>query len=200
MAKGSKQGEGPSRRDEILEAALQVIAERGIKGATVRDIGQAAGILSGSLYYHFESKEQIVVELLLPSLQEQYDRSVEVRDAATTALEALTELVRLAVLNTARRTNQSLILRNEARTFAELPALAPVNELRGKMLALWLDAVKRGIKTGEFRSDVDADVVVRAMFDGVLGAARWFGGQRRIKPERVAASLIDLYVTGLAAD
>lgn len=188
-----------SRREEILAVAAQVIAERGIKGATVRDIGQAAGILSGSLYYHFDSKEQIVLELLMPSVVEQYERSLEIRAGASTPSEALVQLITSSISVTAEHPSQSVILRNEARTFRDVEALAPIADLRAKTLALWIDVVKQGMKAGEFRSDLDSDFVVRAMFDGMLGTARWFTDERKRKPERVAASLVDLYVRGLQA-
>ncbi|CAB4542709.1 MAG: TetR family transcriptional regulator [Actinobacteria bacterium] len=193
----SKAAAVTSRRDEIIEVAAQVIAERGIKGATVRDIGQAAGILSGSLYYHFDSKEQIVLELLLPSIEEQYERSLAIRAQAVSPTAALTELIRTSVHETAKHPNQAVILRNEARTFRDVEALAPVAELRAKTVALYVEVVNAGRKSGEFRSDIDVDIVVRAMFDGLLGAARWFTGPRRRKPEQVAAALVDLYVHSL---
>ncbi|BCI79433.1 hypothetical protein MTY66_10580 [Mycolicibacterium sp. TY66] len=47
-----------SRRDELLELAAAMFAERGLKATTVRDIADSAGILSGSRYQHFKSKEQ----------------------------------------------------------------------------------------------------------------------------------------------
>src|SRR3954469_23132223 len=56
--------EAPSRRDELLGIAADLFAERGFKNTTVRDIADAAGILSGSLYHHFDSKELMVDELL----------------------------------------------------------------------------------------------------------------------------------------
>ena len=46
-----------SRRDELLELAATMFAERGLRATTVRDIADGAGILSGSLYHHFASKE-----------------------------------------------------------------------------------------------------------------------------------------------
>ena len=42
-----------SRRDELLELAATMFADRGLRATTVRDIADAAGILSGSLYHHF---------------------------------------------------------------------------------------------------------------------------------------------------
>jgi hypothetical protein len=201
MARAAKADAATSitRREEILAVAAQVVAERGIKGATVRDIGQAAGILSGSLYYHFESKEQIILELVLPLVEGQHERSVQIRRDAASASEALAEFIRSSVATTAQHPNTSLILRNDARSFAEIPLLAPIAEARRKSLALYLDVVKQGVKSGEFRRDLDAEVAVRAMFDGVLGTARWFVGDKRSNPDRVAAALVALYLDGFTA-
>ena len=52
-----------SRRTEILETANSVIASAGLR-ASVQQIADAAGILAGSLYHHFESKEAILIELI----------------------------------------------------------------------------------------------------------------------------------------
>ena len=52
-----------TRRTEILKTANAVIATSGLR-ASVQQIADAAGILAGSLYHHFESKEAILVELI----------------------------------------------------------------------------------------------------------------------------------------
>ena len=53
-----------NRRSEILHEAAKIIASKGYASATVRDIADASGILSGSLYHHFDSKDQMLVEIL----------------------------------------------------------------------------------------------------------------------------------------
>ena len=53
-----------ARRDELLSTAGRLFAENGLRSTTVRDIADAAGILSGSLYHHFDSKESMVDEIL----------------------------------------------------------------------------------------------------------------------------------------
>ena len=52
-----------SRRTEILQTADSIIASHGLR-ASVQQIADVAGILAGSLYHHFESKEAILVELI----------------------------------------------------------------------------------------------------------------------------------------
>lgn len=186
-----------SRRDEILAVAAIVIAERGLAGATVRDIGQAAGILSGSLYHHFNSKEQIVLDLLFDNVQASIERATSIISDAPDATTAIGDLIRDSITETAKHPNESLILRNETRAFRDTPALAPLAELRQASVALWVDAVNRGISSGDFRTDLDPQVTVMAIVDSVLGAARWFRDAEGKDPDRVAESLATLHLGGL---
>src|ERR1700754_4299658 len=55
--------EDGTRRTEILQTAASLIASSGLR-TSLQEIADAAGILPGSLYHHFESKEAILVELL----------------------------------------------------------------------------------------------------------------------------------------
>jgi AcrR family transcriptional regulator len=53
----------PGRKDQILDAALTLFAERGFHGAAIPEIAERAGIAPASLYRHVESKEQLVNEV-----------------------------------------------------------------------------------------------------------------------------------------
>jgi AcrR family transcriptional regulator len=48
------------RREVIMERAADLFAKQGVAATTVREIAEAVGILSGSLYHHFASKDAIV--------------------------------------------------------------------------------------------------------------------------------------------
>ena len=56
--------EPTARREEILAIATRIFADKGYAGTTVREIADAAGILSGSLYHHFPSKESMLHEIM----------------------------------------------------------------------------------------------------------------------------------------
>ncbi|MEQ8516803.1 MAG: TetR/AcrR family transcriptional regulator [Chromatocurvus sp.] len=51
-----------NRRDDVLEAAAALFATKGYAATSIRDIAHEVGILSGSLYYHFASKEELLLE------------------------------------------------------------------------------------------------------------------------------------------
>ncbi|MEQ8262883.1 TetR/AcrR family transcriptional regulator [Pseudohaliea sp.] len=63
MAKGKAAlSDRGNRRDDVLEAAAGLFASKGYAATSIRDIAQQVGILSGSLYYHFASKEALLLE------------------------------------------------------------------------------------------------------------------------------------------
>ena len=186
-----------SRRDEILSIAAVQFAERGVASTTVRDIGAAAGILSGSLYHHFESKEQMVAELLLPVMQRQvwqYRLIVAGNDSAADTLRAL---IKVAVNEAAQTPDQTRMIRNDAQTLSATPALRPVSDLLIEAAKLWASVIEHGVVVGELRDDVEARLVVAAMFDAVLSTTRWFTGVRPQQPDRVGDALADLFLGGL---
>ncbi len=49
------------RRDDIIKAAAECFANTGYDATAMRDIAKRTGILAGSIYYHFKSKEEILV-------------------------------------------------------------------------------------------------------------------------------------------
>src|SRR3954453_9867739 len=81
-----------TRRDQLLAIAAELFASKGFRNTTVRDIADAAGILSGSLYHHFDSKESMVDEILrgfLDPLFANYRSIVAEQQPPRVTLEAL---------------------------------------------------------------------------------------------------------------
>src|SRR3989337_2650558 len=55
---------GPHTRQQILDASLRLFSERGFARTTVRDIARQAGITDAAIYYHFESKRDLLEALV----------------------------------------------------------------------------------------------------------------------------------------
>jgi AcrR family transcriptional regulator len=58
------------RRTELLSAAAQMFQQRGYSGTTMRDLAKEVGITSGSIFYHFRSKEDLLVSVVKTGLEE----------------------------------------------------------------------------------------------------------------------------------
>jgi TetR/AcrR family transcriptional regulator, cholesterol catabolism regulator len=198
-ARADRPDSGSSRREELLRIAARVFATKGIASATVRDIAQEAGILSGSLYHHFTSKEEMVREILSPAAAVAIQRPGELIDAAGSPANALTRCIGDAVKWVARNPDIARIMRNDAQYIRETPALAESERRRQANRQLWVDLVERGVSDGSFRADVDADVVVRAMWDGVLASIRWFPPLGGSSPDVIGDELATFYLAGVRA-
>jgi len=89
----------PSRREQILEIAARLFARKGYRGTSMRDIGEEAGVLGGSLYHHIRSKDELFVELHDAALDvaqvriaDAVERQVEPWDRLEAACTALLEI------------------------------------------------------------------------------------------------------------
>ena len=63
-----------ARKAQIFEIAARIFARKGYRGTSMRDIGEQAGVLGGSLYHHIKSKDALFVELHNAALDEAAER------------------------------------------------------------------------------------------------------------------------------
>lgn len=73
-----------SRRESVLRAARKVFEKKGLEGASIRLIAEAAGCTTGSIYPYFKGKEEIYAEVLSVSLEDWRVRLVAEISSATT--------------------------------------------------------------------------------------------------------------------
>jgi TetR/AcrR family transcriptional regulator, cholesterol catabolism regulator len=188
-----------SRRQEILDVATAVFAEKGILAATVRDISERAGILSGSLYHHFASKEAMIAEVLAPVLGaqiEELDRIVVEQD---NPVEILRLVIAAEVEQSARTPLVARILRQDEHHIASLPGLDDVVRQRREIRARVESVITDGINAGHFRSDCDPAVTSLALFDLTLSAYRHLKPLGRYRTEELASRLATLLLRGVLA-
>ncbi|QRY61873.1 TetR family transcriptional regulator [Gordonia sp. PDNC005] len=193
----SKATSGSTRRDELLGIAGELFAERGLRSTTVRDIADTAGILSGSLYHHFDSKESMVDELLRDFLDTLFSRYREIDAAGLSAAETLRQLVIASFEAIDTRHTAVAIYQNEARQLTGQERFSYINERNRENRELWASVLRRGVAEGDFRPDLDVDLVYRFMRDTVWVAVRWYrpGGAKTV--EQIADQYLSIVLDGI---
>jgi AcrR family transcriptional regulator len=83
---------GELKRKQILDAAAKVLARRGYAGTQLSEIAEEAGTLSGSLYYHFDSREGLVEEVLHEGVRQSFARARAVVNGLAADSSALQRL------------------------------------------------------------------------------------------------------------
>jgi AcrR family transcriptional regulator len=186
-----------SRRDQLLAIAATLFAERGFKNTTVRDIADAAGILSGSLYHHFDSKEAMVDELLdsfQTELWKEYD-AIEASDMTPRAkLEAV---VRASFDAIDHHHSEVAIFQNDAAHLVTFERFAYLGERNNKFEQLWTGLLEAGVASGELRADLDVELVYRFIRDTVWVAVRWYRPGGTLSPSDIADQYLKILLEGL---
>jgi TetR/AcrR family transcriptional regulator, cholesterol catabolism regulator len=188
---------GSERRDEILAIAAELFAERGFGATTVREIADAAGILSGSLYHHFDSKESMVDDLvrgLLDRLTTRYREIVATRDDAEQMLRAL---VREAFTAIAEDRATVAVMVNEWNLFVTFPRFAYLRDVEEEAERIWVGVLARGMRSGAFQSELDPRLVYRMMRDAIWVSVRWYRPDGRDGPEHTADQYTDILLGGI---
>ncbi|HEV7420962.1 MAG TPA: TetR family transcriptional regulator KstR2 [Mycobacterium sp.] len=189
----------PSRRDELLELAAAMFAERGLRSTTVRDIADSAGILSGSLYHHFKSKEQMAEEVLRDFLDWLFARYLEIVDTEPDPLERLKGLFMASFEAIEHRHAQVVIYQDEAKRLSALPQFSFVDERNREQRKMWVDVLKQGIEQGCFRPDIDVDLVYRFIRDTTWVSVRWYQPGGPLTAEQVGRQYLAIVLGGITA-
>ncbi|HEX6522118.1 MAG TPA: TetR/AcrR family transcriptional regulator [Streptosporangiaceae bacterium] len=188
--------EQPDRRGLILASAAEMFARKGFDATTVRNIADAVGVLSGSLYHHFKSKDAIVEEILtgyLDAIQAQY---AEVLDHGTTPAQTLHDLVLASLRVANEQPNATAIYQNELQYLREQPRFADVLAAAANVQQTWLKVIERGVADGAFRDDIDPRVFYRLIRDAVWLSVRWHHPD---PPAKLADEITSVFLDGFAA-
>jgi AcrR family transcriptional regulator len=187
------------RRELIVSTAAEMFARKGIRSTTVREIADVVGVLSGSLYHYFSSKDQIVKEILmgfLDTIRAEYD---EVLGRGLGAAETLRAVV-LASLQVARQQpDATAIYQNELRYLRESPQYSDVQAAAADVQRVWLGVIERGVADGAFRDDIAPRVFHRLIRDAVWLSGRGQHPDAGYSTDQLADAITSIFLDGFAA-
>ena len=167
---------GQGKRARIIEAAGELLAERGYAGTTLADIAEAAGTYAGSLYYHFANREELAVEVLVGGAQAALDHTrsvVEALPADTSARRRLEAAIEAHVEFILARSPAALA---SARAIGQLPpAVAePMAEVHRAYGRLFAELFEAAAAEGSIHPTVDLSAARMLVFGAANFTAEWF--------------------------
>ena len=182
-------------REGILEAAARIFSEKGFHATSMTDIADAVSLRKASLYYHFESKQEILVSLLDHALDLINERlefvlaqplspDVKLRQAMVSYLQTIAD-----------NQNLSAVLLLELRSLD--PALKEKHApRREKFERLWKDLIVEGMESGLF-NNVDPSLTGRAILGVMNWTVTWYRGDGQRSATEIANLFADLLLQGL---
>ena len=190
--------EAGDRREQILARAGELFAAKGVSATTVREIGSAVGLLSGSLYHYFDSKEAMVEEIVsdfLADLSAEYARVRAEHDDPRTCLAGL---IGTSFHMVAKHPYVCHIYQHDFNYLRTLPRFATLDEMAHEGEQAWVDVLHEGVERGQFRRDVDPLVFYRYNRDAIFLTVRWFRPGGKYQIDELADSCIAVFMEGYA--
>ena len=185
-------------KQRILRAAAELFMERGFAGTTVREIGDRAEVGQSSLYHHARSKGQLLAEMHATHAREVLALLEEVVKSQQAPIVQLRGVIAalLAMVHTHRAVvtvylRESHALSDEARK--------EVKRERIKVDSIVDLILKRGLKSGEFRPDLDVHLTRLAILGMINWAYQWYrpnGPQTIAEISEYFADLAEAAVVG----
>src|ERR1700689_2420302 len=164
--RGPNSSKEPSeRRADVVMIAGELFAQKGFRATTVREIADAAGILSGSLYHHFDSKESIGDEILSGFLNDVLAAYRGAVAAADDPRDAVERIVRTSSYTLARHRAALTMLQNDWNYFSTQPRFSYLRKDLREIERIWMTQLQRGVDTGAFRADLDVRITYRLLRD-----------------------------------
>lgn len=180
--------------ERILRVAAEKFAEKGYHGTGVAELGDAAGIKRGALYYHIGSKEDLLFRLSRRHVEEALARGRAVMANAVGAVGKFRLLVREHLRTLAERRSEVIVVMHEMHALTGERAVQ-LKALRSEYEELFATVLQEGVEEGAFRSADRIEVL------GVLSMLNytyvWLDPNGPVSVDEIADRLADLILHGV---
>lgn len=184
-----------TRRQEILEIAAKLFASTGYRGTSLQNVADAAGILPGSLYHHFASKEALAVELV-EAFHEDLGGAAQAFEPAADPLDALRQFAELIARVGDRHQAALQLCVYDAPTSASATFHEVVRHEPAVLQRRWREVTRRAVEDGRFRRAAVDERLLRVCLRHGASAATMLPTPR-YDPVAWADQLVDLMFDGL---
>lgn len=189
---------GVTRKADLVEAAVRIFSEKGYDGSSLQDIAERIGILKGSIYYYYKSKEDILFDVIKLVHDEHLNNARSVAFRSCNPLDRLRKLLTDHAAFVCRHLERAAIL---VREMQKLPHNR-VEEILGPDHAyqrVFRDLISEAQELGDVADEANAKLATLWVLGALNSIHRWYRPERVESPEAVAAHFADQLTRSLAA-
>ena len=178
-----------NRREELLHAAARLFVEKGFDATTTRDIAQAVGMRSGSPFYHFRSKQDLLKAAIADGLETGYRRLQAAVEGIDDAEQRLRIMIRIHLGNLLEGGCQAPMLLYETRSL-DAAARAEIAAITDRYQKPWQSTLDELALSGRLRRSA---APVRLYIFGMLNwSTQWYRVDGPLSLDQLSEYAIDM--------
>lgn len=190
-----------NRRQDLLRAAARLFRTQGFAATSTRDIAAAAGMRSGSPFYHFDNKESLLAAVMQEGMVSAVARQAEAMARATASLKRGQVITAREAFRVLVRNHFEVLLGTDSdfipvmlyewRSLSEAQR-GEVNRLKDGYEAVWVPVLQALRVSGELRGD---PALSRLMIFGALNwCVQWYDSQRTASLDDLTEAALQLFL------
>lgn len=151
---------------QIIEAAVKVIAENGYHASQVSKIAKEAGVADGTIYLYFKNKEDVLVSVFEEKMGQFIDKIAKAANEQPDAKQKLKTLIQMHFEQLEANHHLAVVTQLELRQ-SNYTLRLQINKVLKPYLDIIDEIINEGIKNKEFRADLNTSLL-RQMIFGTL--------------------------------
>ena len=189
-----------SRRDELLDLAATMFAERRAAGDHRARYRRQRGHSLRQPVSPLLLQEEMVDEVLRNFLDWLFARYREIIEAQSNPLERLKGLFMASFDAIEHRHAQVVIYQDEAKRLLPQPRFSYLEDMNKEQRKMWVDVLHQGVEEGYLRPDLDVDLVYRFIRDTTWVSVRWYQPGGPLTAEQVGQQYLAIVLGGITKE
>ena len=182
--------------ERLVEVALRLFADRGFEATSVQDVVSTVGVTKGAMYHYFDSKDDLLAEIYARVLREQMERLEAFVHADAPIEERVFEAAADVVVTTIEHLDSTTVFFRSLHQLSESKQ-KEVRRERRRYHDAFRGMVLEGQRSGAFRDDIPADLVVDYFFGSVHHLPMWWKAGRHLAAVSVGETFATLLLDSL---
>jgi TetR/AcrR family transcriptional regulator, cholesterol catabolism regulator len=182
-------------REAILESAAQVFRQKGFHGASMADIADAVQLQKASLYHHFSSKQDILLELLDLALEMVTGRMSQVMAQDIPADEKLRLAMRSYLKTLSEQGDLVSVMLLEHRSLDPEYRSRHIPN-RDRFESMWRDLIHQGVDGGIFACE-NIPLTVRGLMGVMNWTITWYRPGGELSIDEISDDFASMFMNGL---
>jgi TetR/AcrR family fatty acid metabolism transcriptional regulator len=195
----NKMAKRNSRKEDIINAAIKIFAQKGFYNAKVADVAREAGIADGTIYLYFKNKDDLLISLFETKMEEILQRFSQTLYDQKSAKDKLYQFIHFHFQLIEEDQNLAEVFQVELRQSSKF-----LKNYHNQKFIDYLNIIGRiiidGQNTGEFRKDIHINTMKLAIFGALDELARqWIlCYEPRFHLQETASFLAEIFIKGLS--